>query len=180
MANPQYTGSFVPITQEYDISEIYTTDVTSEAFKELIVRLYEHVNRIGYALNTKDTGIYPLQEFINSQVWFPNLGYSSATPQTATYRQVYRKVVNFGPLPNAGAHPIPHGIVLDASTRVTRIYGAATDPAALRLIPLPFATPTALNENIELAVVGATVVVTTGINRTNFTDCYIVIEYIRG
>jgi hypothetical protein len=83
-------------------------------------------------------------------------------------------------LPNAGAHPIPHGIVLDASTRVTRIYGAATDPAALRLIPLPFATPTALNENIELAVVGATVVVTTGINRTNFTDCYIVIEYIRG
>ena len=102
MANPQYVGSFIPLTQQWDLSEIYTIDVNTPAFKELLVRMYQNLNQMAIAINTKDTGMYPVSEFVNSQLWFPNPALDSSTPQTATQRQVFRKVINFGSLPNAG------------------------------------------------------------------------------
>jgi hypothetical protein len=35
-------GMFIPTTQVWDVSEIYSTEVTSPAFKELLVRLYQN------------------------------------------------------------------------------------------------------------------------------------------
>jgi len=58
MANPQQVGSFVPTTNVWDPSEIYSVDVTSPRFKELLVRLYQNVNLIAVVLNTKDSGYY--------------------------------------------------------------------------------------------------------------------------
>jgi hypothetical protein len=183
MPDPQYVGSFIPLTQTWDVSEIYTTDVSSPAFKELLVRMYQNINNMAMVINTKDTGIYPTSEFVNSQVWFPNPAYDSSTPQTATQRQVFRKVINFGALPNAGTRNVAHGLTFDANTTLTRLYGAASNPAALAYIPLPFATPTALNANISLSLglVGPipSVIVTTGIDYSAYTVCYVVIEFIR-
>jgi len=179
MANPQYVGSFIPLTQQWDVSEIYTVDINSSAFKELLVRMYQNLNNMAIAVNTKDTGMYPTSEFVNSQLWFPNPALSSATAQTATQRQVFRKVINFGALPNAGTTNVAHGLTFDANTTITRLYGAATDPANLLYIPLPFATPAALNQNILLSANNTNIVITTGINYSAYTVCYVVIEYIK-
>ena len=178
MANPQNVGSFVPTTQVWDVSEIYNTDVASPAFKELLVRLYQNLNLMALALNTKDTGIYPTSEFINSQVWFPDPTLTSASSTTPTFRQVFRKVINFGALPNTATKTVAHNLTMTATTTLTRLYGAATDPVNLRYIPLPYASPVLAN-NIELSCDNTNVSVTTGSNRTAFSVCYIVIEYIK-
>lgn len=172
MANPQYVGSFIPLTQTWDVSEIYTVDINSTAFKELLVRMYQNLNNMAIALNTKDTGMYPTSELVNSQLWFPNPLLDSTTAQTATQRQVYRKVINFGTLPNAGTTNVAHGLTFDANTRLTRLYGASTDPVGLTYIPLP-------NPNAMLSLTTTNVVITTTVNYSMYTTTYVIIEFIR-
>jgi len=172
------TGSFIPTTQVWDISEIYATDVKSAAFKELIVRMYQQLNTIALAINTKDTGYYPQFEMVNSQLWFPDPTLSSETTQQPSYRQVIRKVINFGVLPNTGTTSVAHGITFTLKSRITRLYGVATNPSAPSYLSLPYASPTAAN-NIELNCDGTNVNVITGSNRSAYTTTYIVIEFIR-
>jgi hypothetical protein len=171
-------GSFVPTTQVWDVGDIYKLNVTDKEFKELIVRMYQNINTIALALNTKDTGYYPLFEMVNSQLWFPDPTATSATTPQPNYRQVVRKVINFGILPNTGTTSVVHGITFTAASRATRIYGIAIDPVALSYLPLPYASPTAAN-NIELNCDGTNVNVITGSNRTAYTVCYVIIEYIK-
>ena len=56
MANSGGGGSFIPTTQVWDVNEIYSTEVTSPAFKELLVRLYQNINAQSLSLNSKDAG----------------------------------------------------------------------------------------------------------------------------
>ena len=65
-------GSFIPTNYVWDVAQVYSTDVTSPEFKELLVRMYQNINNMILALNLKDTGIYNTSPFINSQVYFPN------------------------------------------------------------------------------------------------------------
>lgn len=174
-ANP---GLFVPTTNIWDVGQIYSTDVNSQEFKELLVRLYQNINNIALALNLKDTGYYTIQEFLNGQVFFPNPSLSSTTAQTPTYRQVFRTTVNFGTLPNAGATSVAHNIDITSGYSFTRIYGAATNTARTSFLPLPFASTT-LNQTIQLEVDATNVTITTGIDRTAYTVCYVVLEYIK-
>jgi len=117
-------------------------------------------------------------EVVTGQQWFG----SGSDSQNIVPRMTFRKVINFGTLPNAGSKSVAHGLVmdlaLDSNTTFTRILGAATDPTALSFLPLPFASPT-LNQNISLSVDATNVTVTTGIDRTAYTRAIIVIEYLR-
>ena len=164
---PGDLGSFVPTTDIFDLDDP----------KELLVQLRQVVNDMALVLNTKDTGIYPEIEFVNGQLWFPNtVPLSGKTP--GLQRQIYRKVINFGALPNTATKSVAHGITLTSTATFTRIYGTANDLVAPLYIPLPFASPT-LADNISVTVDGTNVNVTTGNDRTNFTVCYIVLEYIQ-
>jgi hypothetical protein len=171
-------GSFVQTTQVWDVSDIQSMDVTGAEFKELVVRMYQNINEIAIVLNTKDTGYYPLFEIVNSQLWFPDPALTSGTTPQPSYRQVVRKVINFGALPDTANQAIAHGIVFTDASRVTRIYGVAIDPVNHIYLPLPYASPTDAN-NIELWADNANVNVTTGADLTAYTVCYIVIEYIK-
>lgn len=172
-------GAFIPTTDIYDvISNIYAEDVNSVEFKELLVRMYQNLNRQATILNMKDTGYYDVQEFVCGQVYFPNPGLSSQSSTAPSYRQVYRKVINFGALPNTATKNVPHEITTTPNTTFTRIYGTATDPVGKNYIPLPYASPTAAN-NIELKANATNVTVITGTNRSAFTATYIVLEYIQ-
>lgn len=171
-------GSFVPTTNVWDVQQLYDVDVNSFAFKELLVRLYQNINQIATTLNTKDSGYYDLNPFVNGQLYFPNPANSSATQTFAAYRQVYRLVLNFGQLPNAGTKSVPHGIVVNTATTFTRIYGCASDTTAFIYYPIPYVDTVAVANNITLNVDAANVNITTGINRTNFDTCYVVIEFM--
>lgn len=178
MANGVNVGVYIPTTQVWDVTEIYTTDVTSPQFKELLVRMYQNLNLMAQSVNTRDAGIYDTSEIVCSQTYFPNPAYNSSTNTKPVQRQVYRKVINFGALPAGGTKSVPHGIICDSSVSFTRIYATATDPIALQYIPIPFATSTP-NQSIQLIVDSVNVNISSPTDYSRFTICYIILEYIR-
>lgn len=177
MANRNYVGAFAPTTNIWDTSEIYSTDVTSPAFKELLVRLYQNLNLLSLVTNVKDSGMYVDSEFQTSCQYFADPALNSSTQQTPTLRPVFRKVINFGALPNATTKSVAHGIAPTASFSFTRIYGCSTTPST-SYIPLPYASTTLIN-NVELNADATNVNITTGINRSAYTITYVVLEYIK-
>lgn len=166
-------GLFIPSTQVWDVSEI-----TDKNQKELVVRLYQNINTAALAINKKDSGFYDTSEFVNGQVFFPNPTVAAGT--NPTERQVYRKVVNFGALPDTAAKSVAHGLTIAAGSAYsfTRIYGTASNPAALTFIPIPYASSVA-GSIIELSVTSTNVVITTASNLTAYTICYVVLEYLK-
>lgn len=175
-AQSQNQGLYVPTTNVWDVQELYAMDVNSQQFKELLVRLYQNVNNIALALNNKDSALYFEQEFVNAQLFFnPN----STDPNNQ--RQVFRKVINFGSLPDNTIKSVAHGITFDSNSNLTRLYGAATDPVGLTFIPLPYASanPPPTQDTIELYADATNVNVVTDDNRTNYTRSVVIIEWVK-
>lgn len=145
-------GLFVPNSYVWDVQEIQAVDVNDQAFKELLVRLYQNISAITTALNLKDSGYYTFAEFVNGQLYFPNPALTSNTSQTAAYRQVFRYVINFGALPNTATKSVAHGLAINTGWTFTRIYATASDTTGLTYIPIPDAQSTisvdATNVNI--------------------------------
>lgn len=172
-------NALIPTTDVYDVEAIYSLDIQSQDFKEFLVRLRQSTNNIAIAVNYRDAGLYVEELFICGQQYFANKTLSSGTRQTPTYRSVYRKVVDFGALPNAAAKIVAHDITnIDAQVTFTRIYATATDPVAFNYIPIPIAF---VGGNIiDLQVDAVNVTITTNFNATNFTRCFVVLEFIKG
>lgn len=171
-------GAFVPTTNVWDVAQIYDLDIDNQQLKELLVILYQNINTIALNLNIRDAGYYVESEFINGQAWFPNPALSSTTTASPVLRQVFRLVINFGALPNTGTKSVAHGLTITAGYSFTRIYATASDPIGKNYIPIPYASPTDANE-IEINVDATNVNITTGSDRTAFTICYVILEYIK-
>jgi len=175
--NQAEPGAFVPLTDVFDSQRIYDLDVDSDEFKEFLVRLRQSVNDIAMVLNVKDTGYYYPVEFVNGQAYFPDPALSSTTTQNPIPRQVFRKVINFGALPNSSTKNVAHEIDITSGFIFTRIYATATDPGT-SFIPIPY-LPIPVSGRITLSVDTTNVIITTNSNRTNYTICYVVLEYIK-
>jgi len=175
---PQF-GSFVPTTNVWDVSQIYSTEVTSPEFKELLVRLYQNLNFMSINTNLKDIGYYDTNEQVNGQQFFPNPATSSVSPVNDNFRSVFRKTINFGALPNTTTKSVAHGIDVTDTMTFTRIYGTASDLSARSYIPLPYASNVA-NSSIELYVDATNVTIATAADWTSYTVTYIVLEYLKG
>ncbi len=179
MASSTQYGAFVPTNYIFDVQQLQSVEVTSPEFKELLVRLYQNINTMALVLNVKDTGMYQVTELVNGQLYFSNPNNNSSTVAAPALRQVYRKVINYTTgLPNTTSVAIPHNIVCTAATTFTRIYATSSDTAGKNYIPIPYASPTLAN-NIELKVDATNVTIITGSNRSNFTQTYIVLEYLQ-
>ncbi len=126
-------------------------------------------------LNKKETGLYEEFETATGQLYFKDL--TATDPQK---RNVSRVVVNFGALPNTGTKTVAHGITFPTPNTYSavNIYAAATDPTGIINIPIPYASPTLAN-NIELLIDATNISITTGSDRTAFTKCYVVFEFIK-
>ena len=168
---------FVPTTPILDVTRLQGKTLDSPEFKEFMIRLTQYLNKLAVATNDKDSGEYSTTQEISGQTYFQE-------PGTDVIRGTFRKVIDWTAnttsgdafLPNTGADTTPHGITVNATTIFTRIYGVATDPST-SYIPLPYASPTAAN-NIELSLDGTNVTITTGSDRTGYTSCYVIVEYI--
>lgn len=150
------------------------TYIIPEEVREKDLKLRDYLGQIATATNTKDSGIYDAVETVTGQQFFPT--FSSSTGASANYRGVLRKVIDFGALPNATTKNVAHGITFTTSQSVTKLYAAATDPGT-SWIPIPFASPT-LNQNISLSMSSTNISITTGIDRTGYTRCFVIVEWI--
>ncbi len=170
----QNAGLFVQQTPLFDVGQIYSTDVNSDDFKELIVRLYQQMNNVSTALNLKESGYCITTEFVTGKLFFAAATVSEQEPPNM--RPVYRLVVNTGAL-GAGANTIPHNLSIGTTWSFISIYGAATDTTNNNYYPLPWVKSTgATNIEVEL---NATNVVITNASGLTFPVSYIILEYIK-
>ncbi len=172
-------GAFIPTSFIWDVDTLYTIDVNSQEFKELLVRLYQNIINMANVINIKDSGYYNTLEFVNGQLYFPNPADNSRSAQGPEFRQVIRKTFNFGALPNTATKTLAHGITCTPTTTFTRIYGCASDTTGLTYIPLPYVSTTGLANQIELFLDATNINVRTGSNRSNFNITYIVVEFLQ-
>ncbi|NGX57249.1 MAG: hypothetical protein K940chlam3_00135 [Chlamydiae bacterium] len=155
--------------QSFLPTSIILPDVSDDQQHNLI--LTEHLKKVNAAVNDKDIAQYVEQEILNGQKFFtPN--------ESGKFRDAFRKVINFGALPDTTSNSIPHGITVDANTVFTRVYAVASDTVNFTYIPIPYASPTDAN-NIELSVDSTSITITTGNDRSAYTTTYVILEYVK-
>jgi hypothetical protein len=164
------TGSYVPTTSVWDVSQLYEVDVTSPEFKELLVRLYQNINNIAIVLNTKVTGYYINEQFVSGKVFF-----NPASNDPLQLRPGFIKTINTGALA-AGATAINHDIAVTNTFHWMFISGAATDTVTVVGYPIPFAG--AAGNNIEVSVTATQVLINNNSGVT-FTDSQVTLEYCK-
>ncbi len=156
---------------QYIPSDIIIPDDYDELKRTLDAQLKTNAD----VTNTKESGFYNIVEQVNNQKYFTD-------GDTQEFRSVYRKVVNFGALPNSATKSVAHGISTTEDFSFTRMYATATDPAAATVnsaIPIPYVDPNALANGIELNVDATNVNITTAADYTAYTICYVVLEYVK-
>jgi len=179
------SGTFIPTTQVWDVSEIKDVDVTKPEFKELLVRMYQNLNTMAVTINNKESAYYDTSETVKGQSFFPDPLLSSSTASRPENRQVFNKVINFGALPNAATRSYAHGIDIKRGFTFTRIYGCSTCQANTNpvlpfySIPLPYVSTAGIASCIELYVDALNVVIITAIDYSAYDKTYIVLEYIK-
>lgn len=142
-----------------------TQIVDTDSQKELLVRLYQAINNISMAVNSKESGQYYLTELLTGSVYFNE----NSTNQDQL-RAVYRKVINVGVL-GAGNTSVAHGLTIGSTWSFVHIYGAASNTSTGNYYPIPGAT-------LFVRLDSANVIVSNGTGLP-FTKCMVVLEYLK-
>lgn len=95
-------------------------------------------------------------------------------------RPIYRKVINFGNLPNNTTKAVNPGITIGSSEcQVVNIYGFATYASNSTVMPLPFASTSGSFAEVSLNIdVNGYISIGTGTDRTG-ASAYVILEYIK-
>lgn len=89
---------------------------------------------------------------------------------------IYKKTISCGALPDADVKSIAHGI--SNISRILKMDGYAYHPGTQVTIPLQFVSTTAIN-SVVVNTSGPNIVITTGIDRSGFTESYITLYYTK-
>lgn len=134
--------------------------------------LIETLKKISNIVNFREIGFFLDEELLSGKSFVP----SSTNMQL--FRAVFRKVVNFGALPNAGTKSVAHGITVNANFTLISMWASATKPtSAFSAIQIPFSSPT-LNENIKITLDATNINITTAIDYSPYTIVWVMIEYL--
>ncbi|MGN1315536.1 MAG: hypothetical protein ACI4VW_00530 [Acutalibacteraceae bacterium] len=106
--------------------------------------------------------VYSLEESDTGKTWIDG-------------KKIYRKIIDFGALPNSSEKRVAHGITnLDT---VIELKGIAKNSAGL-IFPLPYIGGD-FAHRIQFYINGVYVVATPGTDRSEFTKTYITMEYTK-
>lgn len=90
---------------------------------------------------------------------------------------LYRKVINFGALPNATVKNVNHNI--SNFKRGIKINGYAYSSQSGNSVPIPYASHSNVAQSIAVYCNSTIVGITTGVDHSVFDECYIVLEYTK-
>lgn len=165
--------SFLPSNSEQ--SFVPNDLIIPDDWPEANIILTDYFRTVVDALNDKEIAQYNTVSLVTGQKWF-------TSGDANKIRYVYRKVIDFGALPNAATKSVAHGITTTQNTVWTRIYATATDPGAsstTSALPIPFVDPGSLANAIKIDVDATNVNIKTAVDYTAYTTCYVVLEYIQ-
>ena len=132
---------------------------TDKDFKEFLVTFQDKYNEMIRVLNKKDYGSYTTEPVLCGQLRFDR---SNAQNE----HTVFRKVIDFGALPDTALKQVAHGITF---TEIIRMYGVAND-TGVDAVPI---------ENPMLFSIDTTNInITTVDNKTAYDVCTVTVEYI--
>ena len=168
--------SFTPDSKELE-SYVPVYDVVPEQWVDARPFITEQLKKITNAVNIREIGWFLDEELLSGKAFIPGVNnVGNASPRQ--FRQVLRKVINFGALPNAGNKSVPHGITFDSNFTLVQMFGAATDPVNLVAFPIPF--DSAGNaQGVALYMDSTNVIISTQSNRSSYTRCFVTIEYMQ-
>lgn len=94
-------------------------------------------------------------------------------------RPVYRKVVNFGALPNGAEKEVKHGINNLDFVIKTDAFAYSYSSGFFIQFALPLSSTVGLDSCIYILIYGDKISIGTGKDRRNFTNCYVTLEYVK-
>jgi hypothetical protein len=169
----------IPIDSQNLESYVPVYDAIPEKWEDARPFIVEQLKKITNGVNIREIGWFLDQELLSGKAFIPGLTPLSDLSTSQVFRTVLRKVIDFGALPAAGTKSVAHGITVDNNFTLVQMYAAATDPTDLLALPIVYADPTALNKAIALNMDVTNVNITVGIDRSAYTRCFVVCEYIQ-
>lgn len=161
-------------SSQFDISTpVY--NVVPEEWENARAFLTERLKAISNAIDIREVGLFIDEEILSGQQFIP-----SSTPvqgNSQQFRSIFRKVIDFGSLPNAGTKSVAHGVTVDANFILTNLYLAATDPIGLVGFSLQYYSIAA--GDIKLSYDSTNVIVTTASNYSAYSTSFVIMEYVQ-
>lgn len=183
MARSIDKGTYIPTTQTFDRSLIAQLTI-DPALKNVLIMLYQATNEMASVLNTKESSLNIPEEFVTGARWYMDPTLGSTTPEKASYRQEYSKLIIMGALPNgtvSTTKAIAHGLTFDDNTTMVKITGVASKKTtAYSYIPIPYSSPTlAQNIQVDVDATNVTITVDASVDWSDYDTCLIVLHYLR-
>jgi len=166
-------------SQDSQILESYVPvyNVVPEKWEDARAVIVEQLKRLSTAVNIREIGWFLDEELLSGKAFIPGTNNALDGGTSQQYRQILRKVIDTGTLPNTGTKKVPHGIKIDSNFTLIDLFGAATDPVALFSIDLGHAA--AAPFQVEIFLDATDINIVTGSNRSSYTRSFVVIEYIQ-
>jgi len=167
-------GLFLGTTILFDVDTASNVEPGSDEDKQLKIKLYQAINNIIQSLNKKESGYYLAQEFVTGANFY------NVDNDFNNLRPEYRTVVQFGALPATGTKQVAHGIAVTGRFVWTAIYAVASNPSDLTGIPVPYASATAVADNLEIYVDSTYVyIITGGTDYSGYTKTNVILKYLK-
>lgn len=153
-------------------------DSVPEKWEDARPMLVEILRRLTSSSNAKEIGSFLNMQLLTGRQFIPGTNINPNL-QPNEYRDVFRMVIDFGALPNAGTKSVAHNItaVPDFSVfTLVNLYLSATDAIAFTSFSLQYWS--VAPGDIVLSLTSTNIVVTTASDYSNFTRSFCVIEYM--
>lgn len=160
-------SSFSPINSK--TAFVATSTVYPEDQSQLLIQLTSRDTTLATAINLREISQYETVEVLSGKQFF-----TSGNAQKKRFG--YRKVFTLPATATGATTNIAHG--LSGVTAYINIYGTATTDIPDDR-PIPYASATAVNQQIEVKVLGANIVVINGAAAPNITSGFIILEYLK-
>lgn len=167
-----------PIDNQNFESYVPVYDVAPEKLEDLRGFVVEQLKLHANAINLREIGFFLDQELLSGKAFIPGTNNAASGGTSQQFRQVLRKVIDFGTLPNATTKSVPHGITFDANFTLVQMFAAATDPTNFVAFPIPYDSAGG-GDGVALFMNATDVVIRTQTNRTTYTRCFVTIEYMQ-
>lgn len=152
---------------------ISTSTFFPENFDEFRVKFLELYRDLANTVNTREVGIYDLQELLTGERW-------SIIGDPQKKRQTFRKIFYPGAVVAGATLTFAHGITGFTTLTFTHIYGTViTNAATFNKRPIPYASATLVTNQIQIDADDTNVRIINGATAPNITSSIVVLEYLK-
>jgi hypothetical protein len=149
-------------------------------FEQLLLKLTDYSRSVSTSINQREICAYERDEILSGSTLFSveqteDIG-TEYVPTSRYLRPVYRKVIDFGPLPNSGVTSIPHYLPISETWQFIKVLTVPNNQNATG--STPFATPIP-NATARVDITLTDVVITTTADYSAYNVCTVILEYVK-